>query len=357
MKSNLKQLKEWIYKVNIAPLFSIVFAFIIGGIIVAISGNSPIEVYKLLIYGAFGSSKGILQTILQSTPLLFSGLAVFLGLKGGILNLGVEGQLYMGALFSAASSIYIKFLPSPIHLLVSIMAGMLGGMLWSFLPIWLKIKKGAHEVVTALMMNYIAILSVDYLLNYPMRAADSSVAQTEIIQPTAQLARLFPRSKVTIAIIIGIVIAIALNLLLKKTILGYKITIVGSNRKAAAASGIHVNRTMIVTMLISGMCAGLAGSMEVMGTYYRLVQGFSSGYGFEGIAVAVLGRSPISVIFSAIIFGALKAGGIMLNFGTNLSSKFITVLQGIIIVLISAPMMALNYKKDIQKMFRQRGKS
>lgn len=339
-------------KFNLAPLYSLLLSFFIGSVIIVASGNSPIEIYSMLVKGAFGSRNSILQTLLQSTPLLFCGLAVSLGLKGGILNLGVEGQLYIGALFSSLAAIYIKGLPSPIHILICIIAGMTGGMIWAFLPIWLKVKKGAHEVVTALMMNYIATLLLDYLLNYPIRELNSSVAQTQKIQESAKLLRLFPNSKVTIAIFIGILLAIGLNFLLKKTVLGYKITMVGSNEKAAAASGIHVNKVLITTMLISGLCAGLAGTMEILGSYHRLIQGFSSGYGFEGIAVAVLGTSPISVIFSSIIFGALKAGGIMLNFGSNLSVQFITVLQGMIILLIAAPMLVPNLKESLNKKLR-----
>lgn len=349
---NIVRFKQNLKNINLAPLYSLILAFIIGSIIIIASGNSPMEIYGKLIGGAFGSRKGILQTLLQATPLLFSGLAISFGLKGGILNLGVEGQLYIGALFSTVVAIYVKGLPAPIHIIACMIAGMIGGMIWSFLPIWLKLKRGAHEVVTAIMMNYIAILLLDYFLNYPLREANSSVAQTPIIQQTAQLTRIFAKSKVTIAIFIGIILAIGLNYLLKKTVLGYKITMVGSNSKAAAASGINVNKIMIITMLISGLCAGLVGTMEVLGSYYRLIQGFSSGYGFEGIAVAVLGNSPISVIFSSIIFGSLKAGGIMLNFGTNLSVKFITVLQGLIILLISAPMLIPNFKKLFNKKIR-----
>lgn len=349
-----KSLTGNIKRINLAPLYSLLLAFIIGSIIIRASGNSPMEIYGILINGAFGSRKGFLQTLLQATPLLYCGLAVSFGLKGGILNLGVEGQLYMGALFSSIAAIYIKGLPAPVHIIICVVAGMIGGMIWAFLPIWLKIKRGAHEAVTALMMNYIAVLLLDYLLNYPIREPNSSVAQTVVIQPTAQLPHLFAKSKVTIAIFLGILLAIALNFLLKKTVLGYKITVVGSNRKAASASGIHVNKVLITTMLISGLCAGLAGTMEVLGSYYRLIQGFSPGYGFEGIAVAVLGTSPISVIFSSILFGALKAGGIMLNFGTNLSVKFITVLQGIIILLISAPLLIPNIKESINKKLSQR---
>lgn len=345
----MENIRRLLKKANVTPIYSLVLALVIGGIIILASGNSPFEIYGMLLEGAFGSRKGILQTLLQSTPLLFCGLAVSFGLKGGILNLGVEGQVYIGALCSTLVAIFLNGIPAPLHISLCIIAGMVGGMIWSAFPILLKIKKGAHEVVTALMLNYVAIYLLDFLLNYPLKDPNSSVAQSVVIRETAQLVRIFDKSKVTIAIIIGVALALLLNVILKKTVFGYKVTMVGSNPLAAAASGIDVNKTMVATMLISGLCAGLAGSMEVLGTYYRLIQGFSSGYGFEGIAVAVLGASPISVIFSSLIFGSLRAGGLMLNFGTNLSVKFITVLQGIIIVVISAPLLVPNLKTELEK--------
>ena len=324
-------------KANLTALYSLLLAFLIGAVIIFASGNSPVEIYQLLFEGAIGSQKGLLQTVLQATPLIFCGLAVNFGMKGGLLNLGVEGQLYIGALCATVTGMYLDGAPAVIHIPLCILAGMVGGMLWAFLPIWLKIRRGAHEVVTALMMNYIATLLLDYLLNYPLREPDSAIAQSPVIAESAQLTRLFPRSKVTVAILIGIVLAVFLTFLLKKTVLGYQVTLVGANPKAAAASGVPVKKILIITMLISGACAGLAGGMEVMGSYYRLIKGFSPGYGFEGIAVAVLGDSPLGNIFSGLLFGGLRAGGMALNYGSNLSVKFISVLQGIIIIFVAAP--------------------
>lgn len=295
------------------------------------------DIYAKLLMGALGSRMGIFQTLLQATPLLFCGLSVALGMRGGLLNLGVDGQLYMGAFTSTLAGLYIKGLPAYIHIPICMLAGMAGGAIWALLPVLLKIKRGIHEVVTALMLNYIAKLFVDFVTNYPLREKGSAVAQTPVLEATSILPRLFPRSQVTIAIIIGIVLAILMSMMLKKTTLGYKITLVGANKNASAAAGVGVNQILVLTMMLSGLCGGLAGAMEVMGTYNRLIQGFSPGYGFDGIAVAVLGGSPISVIFSALLFGTLRSGGMALSFGTNLSVKFITMLQGIIILLIAAP--------------------
>ncbi len=332
-----------------ATVFSLVFALLVGALIVLLSGNDPVAIYGKLFSGAFGSRKNIFQTLLQTTPLLFSGLAVCIGLKAGLLNLGVEGQLYMGALASAIVGVYVRGLPAALHIPLCMLAGMLGGALWAMGPILMKIYRGTHEVVSALMLNYIAILFVEWLINYPLRQPKSAAAQMYPLEKSALLPRLAPRSQATIAIIFGVLLAVLLFLLLKKTVLGYKITLVGANRHAASALGVPVNRIMITTMAISGLCAGLTGSMEIMGTHGRLIQGFSSGYGFEGIAVAVLGASPLSVIFSSLLFGALKAGGMALSFGTNLSVKFITTLQGVIILLISAPAFATSMLKGFAR--------
>jgi len=338
-------------KINPAPFYSIALAAIIGAVIILASGNSPLTIYSKLIVGAFGSGNGLQQMLLQTTPLLFCGLSVAVSMKCGLLNLGVEGQLYMGALASAATGIYFQGLPQWLHIPLCILAGMAGGALWAFLPVWLKIKRGTHEVVTALMLNYIAVLFIEFMVNYPMGDRNSSVAQTDVLPSSATLPKLFIKSQVSVGIIIGIVLAVILAFVFKQTILGFQITLTGAGIKAAAASGVNVNRIMIVTMIISGVCSGLAGTVEVMGTYNRLIQGFSPGYGFDGIAVAVLGGSPVTVIFSALLFGALRAGGMALNFGTNLSVKFITTLQGIIILLIAAPELSENIWRKLRKYF------
>lgn len=335
-------------KIQLTPLYSLLLALLIGGIIILASGNNPFDIYAKLIKGAVGSRNGILQTLLQSTPLIFCGLSVAVGMRGGLLNLGVEGQLYIGALCSTLVGLYAKGLPAFVHIPLCLLAGMLGGAAWAFLPVFLKIKRGTHEVVTALMLNYIASLLIDYMTNYPLMAKDSSVAQSEVILPSAVLPKLVPRSQVTWGIFIGVVLAILISVLLKKTVFGYQVTLLGKNQLAAKAAGVPINKVMISTMLIAGACAGLAGTVEVLGTYNRLIMGFSPGYGFDGIAVAVLGSSPIMVVFSALLFGALRAGGMALQFGTNLSVKFITALQGIIILLIAAPALCTHLMKALK---------
>lgn len=348
------QKTKWYKRINLSPIISLIIALLVGAVLIWLTGNSPADIYARLAKGALGGRSSVLQTILQATPLLFCGLAVSVSMRGGLLNLGVEGQLYIGALMSTLVAVYVSGLPAFIHIPLCMLAGMAGGALWAFLPVWLKIKRGVHEVVSALMLNYIAILLVDFMTNYPLRDPNSSVAQSHTIAESAMLPKLLPRSQVTGAIFIGIVLAILLAIWFKYTRMGYEVTLIGYNSKAAAASGVEVNKMMLITMLISGICSGLAGTMEVLGTFNRLIQGFSPGYGFDGIAVAVLGGSPIAVIFSSLLFGILRAGGMALNFGTNLSVKFITTLQGIIILLISAPAMASNVRAWLQNKQKQK---
>lgn len=338
----MKRIIKKISCFNYLPLFSLLLALLLGAVMIFLTGNNPIVIYQKMLAGIAGSRNSIIQTLLQTTPLIFCGLAVAVGMRGGLLNLGVEGQLYIGSLCSAIVGLNVKGLPAALHILLCLLAAMAGGALWALIPVIMKLKLGAHEVVSALMLNYIATLLVDFMTNYPLRDADASTAQTKELAASAQLPKLIARSQVSVAIVIGIVLAVLLAVFFKHTVLGYKITMVGSSPSASAAAGIRVQRTMLFTMMISGVCGGLAGAAQVMGTYGKLIQGFSTGYGFEGIAVAVLGTSPVTVIFGSVLFGALRAGGTALSYGTNLSIKFISALQGVIILLMAAPELTKN---------------
>jgi ABC-type uncharacterized transport system permease subunit len=340
------------FNINWTPILTLGLGLFVGGLVVAASGYNPVTTYRILFQGAFGSISGISQTLLQATPLLFCGLALHVSFQGGIFNIGVEGQLYIGALFATLIGISLKGIPAFIHIPLTVLAGMLGGAIWALAPAILKIKRGAHEVVTTIMFNWIATLFIDFLTNYPLKAS-GQMPQTEMIAKTAQLARLFPRSQVSWAILIGIGVAIFLHWFLRQTRIGYEITVSGKNPDAAQAGGVDANVNLLLVMILSGALAGMAGAMEVMGTYRRLIAGFSPGYGFDAIAVAVLGGNSLGTILSALLFGALRAGGIALNQSTRLSSQFIVVLQGIIILLVSAPSISAKLLRKIKKKKRR----
>ncbi|MDL2213974.1 ABC transporter permease [Clostridia bacterium OttesenSCG-928-O13] len=337
-----KEKNKFFKPATFVPVVSLVLALLVGTVFILLAGNNPITVYGMMFQGALGSQSGILQSLLQATPLIFCGLSVAIGQRGGLLNLGVEGQMYFGALFSALVGLYVKGIPHILHVILCVVAGMIGGALWGLLPVILKLKRGVHEVVSSLMLNYIALLFVEFLTTNPLHSGESFTAQTKRLEETATFTRLFPNSQVSTALFIAVAAVFFMYWFFKKTNTGYKINMTGANLTAAKASGIPSGKMMVLTMLMSGAVAGLAGVGETLGTHGRLVYSFSSGYGFTGIAVAMLGSSFITVIFSSLLFGCLRAGSVALSLGTNLSVRFINMLQGIIILLIAAPVISMK---------------
>lgn len=323
--------------IDFTPFIALILSLVIGGIVIFASGYPPLQAYAILFKGSLGSKTAVLQTLLKSTPLIFAGLAVAVGFKGGLFNVGVEGQIYMGAMLSSLAAVYFPQLGAALHLTLSMLAGILGGALWAYLPAILKIKRGAHEVVTTIMLNYLAILFTNYLVNYPLKAP-GMVPQTLPILHSAEIPRIFPRSQLSWAILIAILVVLVLHYIIKNTTFGYQLTVTGANPSAAEAGGIKTTKMQLTAMLLSGAIAGLGGSMEILGTHRRFIQGFSPGYGYDGIAVAVLGgNSPLGVLASSLLFGALRAGGAAMDRLTVIPSDFVFALQGIVILIISAP--------------------
>lgn len=331
------------------PLLSVIsllIAIVISGIIMALCGYNPIEAFGAILAGSFGSQRAIVQTLTQATPLIFTGLAFTFAKKASLINLGAEGQLYMGALASAVVGITDLGLPIFLHLPLAIAAGMVAGGLYAGLVGLLKVKFGSNEVIATMMLNSIATYLVDYLLNGPLLAKDSSVAQTERVLETAQLPRIFQQYQLTIAIILAVVVCILVKLFMDRTSLGYEIRAVGLNPEAAETAGISKGKVIIVAMCISGCIAGLAGASHVLGVDRRLINGFSNDYGFSGISVAALAAdSPIGVILAGIVFGALRAGTMELNRTTSIPVEFVNVIQAMVVILVAAPLLVKELRR------------
>jgi len=325
---------------------AILLAFGIGALLIKISGFSVIKAYSSLWDGAFGNMYSISQTLLNTIPLIFTGLAVAIGFKAGLFNIGGEGQMVVGAFASAIVAIALKSLPGIILIPAAFLAGGLAGSAWSFIPGYLKTKTGAHEVVTSIMMNYVGILGASYLLLKYFKE-DGPIPQTEFIPEAARLTELIEYSRLTTAIFIALAVVIITAIFFKKTKLGYKIQVVGQNPSAAEYAGINSNRMMLFSMQMSGFVAGLAGSTIVMGVLHRFITNFSPGYGFTGIAVAVLGRNkPIGVLFAALLFGALQTGGLTMQLFAKIPMDLMVVIQGLVILFVAAPVL-------IKKMLRR----
>ncbi len=324
----------------VLSIVALLFAILLSGIIMALSGYNPFEAFAAIIEGAFLSQSAIAQTLTQATPLIFTGLAFTFAKRATIMNLGIEGQLYLGAMAAAIVGPMDLGLPIFIHLPLALLAGIIAGSLYAGLVGVLKVKFGSNEVIATIMLNSIAIYFVGYLVNDVFLAEGSSTAQTEKVLDTALLPKIFSKYQLTIAIIFAILACILVKWIFDRTVLGYEITGVGLNPLAAQTAGISVNKVVIISLLISGAIAGFAGASHVLGVDKRLIVGFSPGYGFDGIAVSALASgSPIGVIFSGIIFGALRAGSMFLNRTTSTPTEFVGVIQALVVIFVAAPML------------------
>ena len=329
---NLTGFSDFIYS-----LITIVLALLIGALLIFLSGYDVTKALLSFFDGAFGNFYNIAHTLLKMIPLIFTGLAVAIGFKCGLFNIGGEGQLYWGAFITAIVSLHFPYAHGIILVPISLFAGAIAGGIWGMIPGYLKAKTGAHEVVTTIMMNYIGILATTFLLRTYFKEP-GPIDQTLMIPEAARLKELIPYTRLTWAIFLGIVVIIIIDLFLKKTSIGYNLQAVGENAAAAEYAGINTKKMVVVSMTICGMSAGLAGSTMVLGVLHRFITNFSPGYGFVGIAVAVLGRNmPWGVLLAALLFGALETGAISMQLFAKIPMDLMTIVQGLVILFVAAP--------------------
>jgi len=335
--------RSWVYTL-IVPVLAVVTALAIGAVIIALTGGNVLKAYQGLWEGSFGQPRSISNTLLRTTPYIFGGLAVALAFKGGLFNIGVEGQITMGSLATAFVGYAVTGVPFPFHLILALLAGFLVGGLWGAIPGFLKAYTGAHEVIVTIMLNYVAINVANYLLGGPMKDRNPAVAiaQTAPVLQSARLPPLLPdpQYRVHWGIVLGVLAAIAVWWLLQKTTLGFEIRTVGANPNAARYAGISVGRTIVVLMALSGGLAGLAGALDVVGLNGYYAAAFTAGYGFDSIAVALLGRTnPFGVLPSALLFGGLAAGSARMQFLSQIPIDIIQIVQALILIFVAAPIM------------------
>jgi simple sugar transport system permease protein len=307
-------------------------ALIAGAIILLIFRENPIEVYDALLQGAFGSKRTLAETLLSATPLIFGGLAVAVGFRCGLFNMGVEGQIVLGGLVAAYIG-YAWTLPKVIHLAVAMLGGALIGAFWGAIPGYLKAYHKIHEVITTIMFNYIAFAIAGYMVAVggPMKAEGQLPTSPKILE-TAQLVRILPGTRLSGGFFIAVAVAIFFSFFLFKTRMGYKLRAVGANADAAEFGGISPKKMIIISMLISGGLGGMAGAVEVLGVHYRFYENFSPGYGWDSIAVALLGLlHPYGVIASSLLMGALRSGSVAMQAIANISKDMIYILTALII--------------------------
>ncbi|HEU0297674.1 MAG TPA: ABC transporter permease [Anaerolineales bacterium] len=343
------------------PALAVLTGLIIGAIAIVASGSNVFTAYGALFTGSFGNpvrffngfqqlfttgeTAGLLRAIypmteslVTATPYIFAGLSVALGFRCGLFNIGAEGQFFIGALCSAFVGYSITGLPAIIHLPLAILAGAAGGALWGLIPGYLKARFGAHEVVNTIMMNWIAFSLSNWLLNGPMKASGFRPV-TPNVEHTAELPRFFSDPlRLNWGFILALVTAYVVYWFLFKTTLGFEIRSVGANPDAAKYAGMNIIRNFVLVMAMAGGLAGLAGSAQVLGVDHWVGQGFSAGYGFDAIAIALLGKShPAGVVFAAILFGFLRSGATNMQSMAGVPIDIISIIQGLVIIFIAAP--------------------
>src|SRR5512132_909442 len=327
------------------PLIAVVAAFIVAGILILIIGDNPIETYRLLFGSALSWPVGISYTLFYATPLIFTGLAVLVAFRCGLLNIGAEGQLYVAAFATAWVGITFVHMSPWLLLPLCFLAAIVAGGAWGAIPGVLKARFGSHEVINTIMLNFIAVALVSYFVQYHYKTPGDPIMQTTEIGGAAHIARIgrflpgFPeRIPLNLSFILALLCCVLVYLFLWRTKWGYELRATGSNPTAAEYGGISIRKQIIIAMTISGALAGMVGINEVLGYRYRYYDGFSDNYGFTGIAVALLGRDhPVGVLISALLFAILQRGGIPVDaFTEHVTKDIVQVLQGTIILFVAA---------------------
>ncbi|MEN6478995.1 MAG: ABC transporter permease [Anaerolineales bacterium] len=279
------------------------------------------------------------ESLVTSTPYILTGLAVALGFRAGLFNIGAEGQYFVGGLTSVWVGYSLKGLPIYVHLPLTILAGAVGGGLWGAIPGLLKAKTGGHEVINTIMMNYIAFALSDWLLNGPMMRPGGFRPISPEIEPSARLPRFFGGDiRFHAGFFVALAMAALVYWLLFKTTIGYELRTVGANPRAARYAGISLTRNIVLAMFLSGGLAGMAGANDIAGVIYYMPNAFSAGYGWDSIALALLGRShPVGVVLAALLFGTLRAGATRMQSVAQIPIDIISILQAMIIIFIAAP--------------------
>ena len=365
------------YQSLVVPVLAVVTGLLVGAVLIIFTNDDALyawarfgrhpgvalstswtvirEAYFALFTGAFGNpstlgraiSSGdlsqiqsalspISETVVTATPLIFVGLSVSLAFRAGLFNIGAEGQMNMGALVAAAAGFSLTWIPEPLHLVVVLLAGLLGGAAWGFIPGFLKAKTGAHEVITTIMLNFISVSLLLYMLGTSFYQQQAEPVAKPVV---VAFPHLFGASlRIHLGIVVAIGVAAAVGWFLNRTTYGFEIRAVGANPDAARAAGMNPSRTTIVVFALAGGLAGLAGANQLASLTPSLLPAFAGGLGFDGIAIALLARArPWGVVVAALLFGALRSGGRSMQAITQVPIEIIVVIQAVIIAFVAAP--------------------
>lgn len=318
-------------------IWAVLIALLLGSIMIVAAGVDPIAAYRSLFGEAFLDYYGLGSTLVKMSPILLAALAVAVPLRAGLFNVGGEGQIYIGALFTAIVALYLPAMNPILHLLLAALAGALGGALWALIPAYLKAYRGINEVIVTLLLNYVGIHIVSYAASGPMMEPGAPYPYSAEIPSYLWLPLIMPPTDAHAGVLVGLVLAVILYLVMRFTTFGFAMTTVGSNLSAARYAGISVRRQMINAMMLGGALAGLGGSFEVLGVKYRLFHLFSNGYGFDGIVAAFMaGANIIYVPLASFFLSGLKAGAQLMQRSVGVESTVVDAIQGLVVIFVAA---------------------
>jgi len=324
------------------PVLATLIALAFGAILLLFLGVNPLEAYGALFRGAFGTVSGLTQTLAKATPLLLVALGICIAFRAGVINIGGEGQIILGAIAASAVALALPNLPGILLVILALTVGALAGAFWGGIAGVLKARFGVNEILSTVMLNAIALQLMNFLLRGPMLdpeqiAAGTNVPQSATLPLQVWLPRLVPRTLLHAGLILAIVLAILVYIFLWRTTIGYRIRAVGLNPSAARYAGIPVKRYMALAMILSGAFAGLAGAVEVTGIHHRMIEGLTGGYGFTGIVAALFGKlHPLGAIPASIIFGGLLVGADKMQRTVQVPSSLVVAVNGLIVLFVVA---------------------
>lgn len=336
------------------PLVSVLLAFVIGAVIIASLGANPGEAAVFLFKGAFGTPANMATTLVKASPLIFTGLCACFAYRCGVFNLGGEGQFIMGSI--AACWIATTWgLEGPAATILCMVGGALVGGLWGAIPGILKITRGLNEMIVSIMLNYVATLFMGLIYTSLLR--EGNVPQTAAVPDATQLARIVPNLRVTWGIIIALAVAVLVQYFLFSTSKGFQLRAVGLNMTAAQFNGFAVKKYILFSFIISGAIAGLGGSVELLGTQYRLISGYAVGFGFDGVAMALIGQlNPLATVVVAYFFAVLRTGANTMQAGTGVPTSVVDIIQALVIVFAVAGFAVVKLPQIKQFLARRSGK-
>jgi simple sugar transport system permease protein len=318
---------------------AVIMALMCTAVLIALAGKDPIVAYRALFLGAFGSIDRVAFALNKATPYLLAGIGIALCFRAKIINIGGEGQIAIGGLAATWTALALPAADPVTAITLVLAAAAAGGALWAGVATVIHLSRRVHEVLVTLLLNFVALLIVGEALHGSLGEVGAGFPQSPLLPATAWLPKLWPRTQLHIGIAMAVIAAVGAYLLLWRTTLGFAIRVVGASRPAALYAGFSVPTVTVTVMLLAGALAGIAGGVEVLGVHYRLIEGFSYGFGFNAVAIALLGAlQPLALIPAALFFGFLEAGALAMQRQVGVPSSLVAVIEGLTMLFVLAAM-------------------